>query len=327
MLINIDEIEKKLRELREKLLEVDREIKMRLVKIEEEKVRLRVKRDEIRKVIESLESERKNLNIVKSKIQELKCKREELLKKLKDLKEERRQVIKELKCTNDNIRRLKELHQKLTKIVRGERDKEKIRSMIEKLEYDYETSPTIPEREKKFIRIITDLSKKLNILEATDKVKSEIENLRSKILKYRERIYEINNTINQVISEVREIKEEVQVLNSKRSEIINNIVNLKKLRDELKSERDNIKFNILKMYVELKELRRKFYEISDELNRCKVLAVAAQRSKIIVEKRRKYEELISSIERVERELLEKLRRGERVEVLGFSEDEVESDLK
>jgi Uncharacterized archaeal coiled-coil protein len=191
-------------------------------------------------------------------------------------------------------------------------DKEKMKMLVERLEYYFETSPTDPEWERQFIRTISEIEEELNLADSLEKLRSHIQEIRNRLDELRKRKDEIRQNIANLVSSLNSVKEEIARLKKEREEAYRQLTELKKKREELKQARDELKKAIVDLAVKRKGLRAQLAQLRDELNKYTILLKAAdlsERYKNAVEvQNAKRESLRARAE----EIYQKLLRGERL---------------
>lgn len=193
-------------------------------------------------------------------------------------------------------------------------DKDKLRELIDKLEFEHEISPTDPEKEWEFFRTIQELEKELNAAEVISRIKEYISNGSQEVENIRKERMELGGQQMRELynNALMNIKNQIQDLKKRRDSVVNEIVQLKSRRDSLKSRRDELKTKILSKSAEIKGLRDKLRELNDEVNKYQLLLAAARKSKNLVSKKQEEAKVKEELKKKAEEGLQKLMKGERV---------------
>ncbi|MEM4494115.1 MAG: hypothetical protein QXJ71_10255, partial [Pyrobaculum sp.] len=155
-------------------------------------------------------------------------------------------------------------------------EKDKLKRIIEQLEYFFETSPTNPEWERQFIKYISQIEKELNLADSMEKVKAHITELKNQMDEFKNKREAIRNEIARLIQDLNTVKQELSQLKASRQEIYKQLAELKSRREELKKRREEIKSEILQLALKRKELREKRRAVQDELDKYTVLLKAVE---------------------------------------------------
>ncbi|KUO82499.1 MAG: hypothetical protein AT718_08105 [Vulcanisaeta sp. JCHS_4] len=236
-----------------------------------------------------------------------------MLRQLRDRRSELLQRIKEL---IEKVKKYRELLKVVNDLVGGKPvDRDKLKELIEKLEFEHEISPTDPEKEWEFFRTIQQLEKELNAAEVLTRIKDYINKTSQEIERLRNERIELGQRMRDIYTNsLMNIKAQIQELKKKRDSIVNEIVQLKSKRDPLKARRDELKTQILKKSAEIKELRDKLRELNDEINKYQLLLIAARKSKNLATKKQEEERLREEARKKAEESLQRLMKGERVDL-------------
>ncbi|WP_243678444.1 hypothetical protein [Vulcanisaeta distributa] len=278
-------------------------------------------------MINQLNSKRAELKGVKDEIARLRKNRDDIVSTLKQLKDRRLELLNRIKELIDRVRKYRELMKMINDLVGGKPvDKDKLKELIDKLEFEHEISPTDPEKEWEFFRTIQQLERELNAAEVLSRIKEYISRDSQEIEKMRKERMELGQQMRDLYSNaLANIKAQIQELRKKRESIVNEIIQLKSKRDSLKARRDELKKAILSKSAEIKELRARLRELNDELNKYQLLLAAARKSKNLAIKRQEEARIKEELRRRAEEGLQKLMRGgERVslnDLLGLESDE------
>ncbi|MEM0484363.1 MAG: hypothetical protein QW434_06690, partial [Pyrobaculum sp.] len=191
-------------------------------------------------------------------------------------------------------------------------EKEKLKRIIEQLEYFFETSPTNPEWERQFIKYISQIEKELNLADSMEKVKAHIAELKAQIDDFKNKRESIRNEIARLVQDLTTVKQELSQLKASRQEIYKELTKLKEKREELKKRREELKAEILQLALKRKELREKRRAVQEELEKYNVLLKAlelAEKNKARVAAR---ELRAASLKERAEALYNKLLNGERL---------------
>ncbi|MEM3326882.1 MAG: hypothetical protein QXK63_05490 [Thermoproteus sp.] len=191
-------------------------------------------------------------------------------------------------------------------------DKDKMKMLVEKLEYYFETTPTDPEWERQFIKAIAEIEEELNLADSLEKLRNHIQDIRNKLDELKKKKEEVRQEITQLVNTLNAIKEEMAKLKKEREEAYKQLVELKKKRDELKQNRDELKRAIVELAAKRKELRAQRAQLRDELEKYTILLKAADlsdRYRAAVEARNNAKE---NLRAKAEQIYQKLLRGERL---------------
>ena len=321
-LINEEELEGKIRELSNEALRIRELIEIKVRERDGLRNELSRVREELSAVINQLNSKRSELGKVREELNKLRKSRDEVVNTLRQLRDRRRELLQRIRELIEKVRKYKELLKIVNDMVGGKPvDKDKLRELIEKLEFEHEISPTDPEREWEFFRMIQQLEKELGAAELIEKIKGFIDRNSQEIERLRNERVELGQRMRELyVNSLMNIKAQIQELKKRRDAIVNEIIQLKSKRDSLKAKRDELKAQILKKSAEIKELRTKLRDLNDEINKYQLLLTAARKSRALVAKKQEEERLREETKRRAEESLQRLMRGERVsldELLGL----------
>jgi uncharacterized coiled-coil DUF342 family protein len=324
-LLNVEELEKKLAELNTRLNEINDEVSNAYNELNELKKKLNEKRSQLSAIINQLNGKRGELNELKGKVRELVEKRNSIIDHLKRSKAEKDEVTKRITQLRDRLKNLRELLRELEATGGRVQDKDKLKVLIEKLEFEHDTSPSDLKREMEFYKTIVELGKNLERAETLDELRGHIADTARELEELVKKRAELVNDLKATYEgSYKPIKDELAALKGKINEVRNAIGELKKRRDELKAERDELKRQILAIYARIKELKESKRQVIDEINKNRLLLVAARKSALAAERRRSEEAVKSELKRKAMEALQKLERGERVsldELMGLEDSE------
>ncbi len=237
--LNEEELESKIKELSSEILRIRNEIESREKEREGLRNELNKVREEISSVINQLNSKRAELKGVKDEIAKLRKSRDDIVSTLKQLKDKRLELLKRIKELIDRVRKYRELLKMVNDLIGGKPvDKDKLKELIDKLEFEHEISPTDPEKEWEFFRTIQQLEKELNAAEVLSRIKEYISRDSQEIEKMRKERMELGQQMRDLYNNaLANIKSQIQELKKKRESIVNEIIQLKSKRDSLKARR------------------------------------------------------------------------------------------
>ncbi len=325
-LLNEEELENKIKELSSEILRVRGEIEAREREREGLRNELVKVREELGAVINQLNSKRTELRSIRDEIAKLRKNRDDVVNTLKQLKDRRLELLARIKELIGKVRRYRELLRMINDIIGGKPvDKDKLKELIDKLEFEHEVSPTDPEREWEFFRTIQQLEKELNAAEVLSRIREYINRDTQEIDRLRRERMELGQQMRDLYANtLASIKAQLQELRKRRESIINEIIQLKGRRDSLKARRDELKKAILSKSAEIKELRTRLRELNEELNKYQLLLAAARKSKDLAARRQEEARIREEMRRRAEEGLQRLMRGERVslnDLLGLESNE------
>ena len=324
--LNEEELEGKIKELSSEILKVRNEIEAKEKEREELRNELGKVRDELSTVINQLNNKRIELKSIRDEIAKLRKNRDDIVNTLRQFKDKRLELLNKIKELIDRVRKYRELLKMINDMIGGKPvDKDRLKELIDKLEFEHEISPTDPEKEWEFFRMIQQLERELNAAEVLSRIKEYISRDSQEIEKMRKERMELGRQMRDLYSNALvNIKTQIQELKKKREAIVNEIIQLKNKRDSLKARRDELKRAILGKSAEIKELRVRLRELNEELNKYQLLLAAARKSKNLALKRQEEARIKEELRKKAEESLQKLMKGERVslnDLLGLESDE------
>ncbi|MGC9051962.1 MAG: coiled-coil protein, partial [Pyrobaculum sp.] len=191
-------------------------------------------------------------------------------------------------------------------------EKDKLKRIIEQLEYFFETSPTNPEWERQFIKYISEIEKELNLADSMEKIKAHIAELKSQIDEFKNKREAIRSEIARLVQDLNTVKQELAQLKASRQEVYKELVKLKEKREELKKRREEIKSEILQLALKRKELRENRRALQEELEKYNVLLKALELAERNKARARAREERVESLKERAEALYNRLLNGERL---------------
>lgn len=278
-----------------------RELKNKLQELEEQAYTERTKRDEL------------NLKVkeISSKIREKRRTISSLIEELKKLREERNQLLKELRskksekdAIKDKLAELKVARKEIVSKMREIRtlfnnripEKETLIQELEKLEWEYQTTPLPVEIEEEYIRKIETLRAKIRMLKEYDDLRDKY-SLNSSVM---EKLVEI---LEKFRKEMNNLYVRIQELNTKIKESSEKIASIKTEINELVQYRETLREQAGEHHRKYINLLSEIRNIKDELTRLEFLAKASKIA-VVVEKRRK------KMRKRAEEIYEKYKKGE-----------------
>jgi len=277
-----------------------RELKSKLQELEEQAYAERAKRDEL------------NLKVkeISSKIREKREIISNLIEKLKKLKEERNQLLNELKnkkrekdAIKDKLAELRAVRREIISKMREIRtllnnripEKEILVQELERLEWEYQTTPLPVEIEEEYIRKIETLRAKIQMLEEYDDLRNKY-GLNSSILeKLVEMLEKFRKEMNNLYIRIQELNTEINELSEKIGNVKTEINELVQQREEFRGQAGDHHKRYINLLSEIRNIK-------DELTRLEFLAKASKLA-VVVEKRRE------KMRKRAEEIYEKYKRG------------------
>lgn len=270
------------------------DLRRRLAPLESE---VDVLRSEIEKVSEEarlIAEERNRINI---RVRELRVeavnfrdKRNALNEEVKGLKA----MLSELKreCS-EKVNALRELRQRIKEHLRAKpsRDEEGLKKEIAELDWRIQTTPLSLDEEKRIIERIRTLESQLSFYLKLNSMRDEISAIEKRLETLREEISSCKNRIAETISKSQDFHDKM-------------VERLKEV-DRLRAEADELHKKYLAKREKVDELCLKYRELLNH--------ISAIRKAIREEEERKKAEFISALkEKIGKEALEKLKRGEKI---------------
>ncbi len=312
-MLNRVELLEKLREVSAKLDDVQRDIDNITNEIDGKKAAIDEIRKQLSEVRSYIDGKRSQLEKTRELLNTLIEKKSQVINQIRVLRSELLQINISMQKYREKLMVYRNLLTTLNEYVGGKTlEKEKLKRVIEQLEYFFETSPTNPETERQFIRYISQIEKELNIADSLEKVKAQMAELKTQVDNYKNKREEIRREITRLVQDLATIKQEIKQLKANKQEIYRELSKLKEKREELKKQREEIKAEILQLALRRKELREKKRAIQEELDRYSILLKAVE----LAEKSKAKAQLQAAITQNLREraevLYNKLMRGERL---------------
>jgi len=227
---------------------------------------------------------------LRSEARSLKEKRDELNRRVKHLKTLREEARKK---RGEKISHLKELRQKTRDLTakRPKRSAQSLENEIEKIEWKIQTDSLSLDEERKLIERVKSLETQLEAYR-------EIKNVKNKILTLQEEVETLKKEISSRNEEISEVAKQSQRFHEKMIE------KLEKIK-ELQAEADAMH----KRYVENKEKAKAFHsKYVETLGQIKGLREIIRKR----EEAEKAKQIASLRKKLEKEALDKLRRGEKL---------------
>jgi len=260
-----------------------------------------------------IEGKRNQLQKTRELIGSLVERKSQIINQIRTLRNELLQINITLQKYREKMTIYRNLLSTINEYVGGKPlEKEKLKRIIEQLEYFFETSPTNPEWERQFIKYISQIEKELNLADSMEKVKAHIAELKAQIDDFKNKRESIRNEIARLVQDLTTVKQELSQLKASRQEIYKELTKLKEKREELKKRREELKAEILQLALKRKELREKRRAVQEELEKYNVLLKAlelAEKNKARVAAR---ELRAASLKERAEALYNKLLNGERL---------------
>lgn len=267
-------------------------------------------KDEINKLKMESRSLIKEKSEISSRISELRLEAANLKNKRDALNED----VRNLKATlielkreyGENLNSLRELRQKIREYSRFKpsRSRESLEKEIAELDWKIQTTPLTIDEEKKIIERVKTLEEQLSFYRKLEAMRNEVSMLEG-------RLKEIKDKITICRDKIVKTAEESRVFHER-------MVKCFKKIGELKTKMNEINGKYMRNKNEMLSLRLKYIEL--------VSRASAIRKYIKEEEERKRIEVISALkEKIKKEALEKLKRGEKISFEEFkilSEDEI-----
>ncbi|WP_333638955.1 hypothetical protein [Pyrobaculum aerophilum] len=312
-MLNKEELLEKIREVNSQLDEIQRQIDGLTNEINNKRALLDEIRKQIAEVRSLIEGKRNQLQKTRELIGSLVERKSQIINQIRTLRNELLQINITLQKYREKMTIYRNLLSTINEYVgRKPLEKEKLKRIIEQLEYFFETSPTNPEWERQFIKYISQIEKELNLADSMEKVKAHIAELKAQIDDFKNKRESIRNEIARLVQDLTTVKQELSQLKASRQEIYKELTKLKEKREELKKRREELKAEILQLALKRKELREKRRAVQEELEKYNVLLKAlelAEKNKARVAAR---ELRAASLKERAEALYNKLLNGERL---------------
>ncbi|RFA95685.1 coiled-coil protein [Pyrobaculum aerophilum] len=276
-MLNKEELLEKIREVNSQLDEIQRQIDGITNEINSKRALLDEIRKQIAEVKSLIEGKRNQLQKTRELIGSLVERKSQIINQIRTLRNELLQINITLQKYREKMTIYRNLLSTINEYVGGKPlEKEKLKRIIEQLEYFFETSPTSPEWERQFIKYISQIEKELNLADSMEKVKAHIAELRAQIDDFKNKRESIRNEIARLVQDLTTVKQELSQLKASRQEIYKELTKLKEKREELKKRREELKAEILQLALKRKELREKRRAVQEELEKYNVLLKALE---------------------------------------------------
>jgi len=288
----------KLRELKEKMLQLEKQAYGFRNKRDQLNLETRRLSNEIRALGEEISKYKQTLNELTSKRQEIflelmkrKKEKDQLKEKLRELKREMRLYLSQI---NGIKRELK---------FKENMDINDLKSRIEKLEWEYQTSSLPIELEAKYVKSISELENKLKLMEMLRERENKIDEIKNRISQLNEKLEDIRNEMNTLYKQTIEFKEKINPIREK-------ISSLKIMIREKIVQKASIKERADKYHQKYIEITTQIKSLKDEIDRLVFLAKAEQLAKIVEERNKIMKEKAEKI-------YERYLRGEKLSLEEF----------
>lgn len=235
----------------------------------------------------SLNRELKNLH---DEISRLKNARDEINAKVKELKQQRSQIKTEIA---QKIAELKSLKEELERLMKKKpaRSLKILEKEVESLEWKIQTTPLSLHEEKKLVEQVKELGSQISVYKKIEQLNQKRIELKAELKALQARVEHCHKDIMEHAEKSRQIHEE----------LLKRVEEAKKIR----SEADNFHGLYLQTREKIKSLQTEIAKILDEIRRFKE-EISAEEEK----KRRETEEKL--LENIEKQAVEKLKRGEKL---------------
>jgi uncharacterized coiled-coil DUF342 family protein len=274
-----EELLEKLREVNSQIDEIRRQIDAVTNEINARKALLEEIRKQLAEVRSLIDGKRQQLQRTRELIGSLVERKSQIINQIRSLRNELIQINIALQKYREKLVVYRNLLSTLNEYVGGKvLEKEKLKRIIEQLEYFFETSPTNPEWERQFIKYISQIEKELNLVDSMEKIKSHIAELKKQADEYKNKREAIRSEIARLVQDLNTVKQELTQLKMGREEIYKELAGLKEKREELKKRREEIKAEVLQLALKRKELREKRRAVEEELEKYNVLLKALELS-------------------------------------------------
>jgi len=308
-----EELLAKIREINSQLDEIQKDIDAVTNEINAKRALL----DDIRKQLAEVRSliggKRGQLQKIRELISSLVERKSQIINQIRTLRAELLQTNINLQKYREKLVVYRNLLSTLSEYIGGKvPDKEKLKRLIEQLEYLFETSPTNPEWERQFIKYISQIERELNVVDSMEKIRTHIAELKAQADALKNRREAIRNEIAKLVQDLSTIKQEIAQLKASRQEIYKELASLKEKREELKKRREEIKREILQLALRRKELREKKRSIQEELEKYNVLLKALELAERNKAKAQMQARVVQSLKERAEVIFNKLMNGERL---------------
>lgn len=276
-MLSKEELLTKIREVNSQLDEIQRQIDQVTNEINARRALLDEVRKQLAEVRSLIEGKRQQLQKTRELIGSLVERKSQIINNIRSLRNELLQTNILLQKYREKLTIYRNLLSTFNDYVGGKPiEKDKLKRIIEQLEYFFETSPTNPEWERQFIKYISQIEKELNLADSMEKVKAHIAELKNQMDEFKNKREAIRNEIARLIQDLNTVKQELSQLKASRQEIYKQLAELKSRREDLKKKREEIKSEILQLALKRKELREKRRAVQDELDKYTVLLKAVE---------------------------------------------------
>jgi uncharacterized coiled-coil DUF342 family protein len=208
-----EELLEKLREVNSQIDEIQRQIDAVTNEINARKALLEEIRKQLAEVRSLIEGKRQQLQRTRELIGSLVERKSQIINQIRSLRNELIQINIALQKYREKLVVYRNLLSTLNEYVGGKvLEKEKLKRIIEQLEYFFETSPTNPEWERQFIKYISQIEKELNLVDSMEKIKSHIAELKKQVDEYKNKREAIRSEIARLVQDLNTVKQELTQL-------------------------------------------------------------------------------------------------------------------
>lgn len=273
-------------------------IKQELEALEKEKREIQAKLDELQKELDSWIKKRDEKNnevkALREKARELKAKRDEVNARIQELKKNKEEINAQLDLLYQEILEYRTKRDEYKQLRRLNMPKEQIEKKIEKIEWELQTRPATPERERQLVDQIQVLATELEILQQADRFHQKFVETRKKI----ENLKKARNAIN---LEIKQLANQSQQYHEGMIEHFEKAKEVKKEADEYHAKVVELREKVREARKALREIERKIREYDD---RHKELIAYRMVARMRSKKDSNFEKAV--------EALEKFKRGEKL---------------
>lgn len=275
------------------------DLRRRLASLEREALDLRAELEEVsgelRRIAEERASLKGRVKDLRREAAEFRGERNALNEKVKNLK----LILAELKREYDEkAASLRDLRRRVREHLRMKpaRSEESLREEIEKIDWEIQTGSLPLEEERKLVERVKSLEKQLSFYRRLHAMRDEISTLES-------RLKEIKDEISSCRERIAEAAAKSQIFHEKMVEALRRV-------GELKPKLEEVERRFRESRRRLLDLRLKYRGLKSQIS-------TLRRAIREEEERRRAEALSALKEKIGREALEKLRRGEKISLEEF----------
>lgn len=273
-------------------------IKQEIEALEKEKKEIQAKLDEIQTElnawIQKRDEKNREVQALRQKAREFKEKRDEVNKHIQELKKNKDEINAQLDLLYQEILEYRTKRDEYKQLRRLNMPKDQIEKKIEKLEWELQTKPASPERERQIVDQIQVLATELEILQQADRYHNKFVEARKKIENLKKARRAINLEIKQLANQSQQFHEQM-------------IENFDKAK-EVKKEADEYHQKVVELREKVREARNELREIEGKIrefdNKHKELIAYKMVARMRARKDSNFEKAVAA--------LEKFKRGEKL---------------